>query len=281
MNPKSTLELILSGVGIVAITAFVLSRPSFDLTSEPQDTETPVPGSVSGTRETSQSASDENSDTQTQSASNPTPPPDDSARLSGIDVSHYQGNIDWVTVKSTGVLFAYAKATDGLTYTDPKFASNQTGATAQGLAFGAYHFYEPQDDPIAQAKHFLSVAKVGKGWLPAVLDLERSPGSNDPTSLADGAEQWLQYVEGNTGCKPMVYASPTFYNQYLGAAFSKYPLWLAEYANSAKLPTGVSAWQIWQHSQKGRVDGVSGNVDLDWFAGDASALKAFLCGDGG
>lgn len=266
MKTSRLADLVFSLGGIAAVAVFLLLRPSFDLSP---DVATVAPTQPDTTATTG-------------SASTPaiTAPPADNERLPGIDVSHYQGTIDWAAVKSAGIVFAYAKASDGTTYTDPKFTRNRDGALAQELPFGAYHFYEPKDDPVAQAKHFLSKAQVGAGSLPPVLDVERTPGQSDPFTIAEGAKQWLEYVEQQTGCRPMIYASPSFYDTYLGVAFAKYPLWLAEYSSKARLPKGLSAWQFWQHSQRGRVDGITGTVDLDYFAGDATALRSFVCTSG-
>ncbi len=258
--------------------AFLLLRPTFDLSTSSGAPSTPADtGAAPASGPQTPDSGAQTAGTQTAPATTTAIAPDDSARLPGIDVSHYQGDVDWAKVKAAGISFAYAKASDGLTYVDPKYVRNIEAATKAGIAIGAYHFYEPKDDPVAQAKHFVQTARVGSGSLPPVLDVERTPGKNDPATIAEGAKQWLEYVEQATGCRPVVYASPSYYQTYLGIAFNKYPLWLAEYSSKTRLPRGVTAWQMWQHSQKGRIDGVSGTVDLDYFAGDAAALEAFAC----
>lgn len=195
--------------------------------------------------------------------------------LHGIDVSHYQGNVDWAKVAAAGVVFAYAKATGGVTFVDPRFAANAKAAPAAGLHFGAYHFFLPSDDPTAQAEHFLSVAKPRKGTLPPVLDLEKTDGASD--DLAQKAVTWLEHVKEKTGCTPLVYASSAFYDSHLGAALSDYPLYLADYAQSPKLPSDAGPLVLWQHSQTGTVRGINGHVDLDLYEAGSTPIEEILC----
>lgn len=194
----------------------------------------------------------------------------------GIDVSHFQGDVAWATVAQSGVQFAYAKATDGITFTDPRFGANLSGARAAGLKVGAYHFFEPGDDPVKQAEHFLSVAKTQSGDLPPVLDLEVSPtGSDSP--LAQTALAWLQHVEKSTGCKPIIYASPAFFNAHLGDGFDGYRLYLADYSRTPVLPNAAGPMVLWQHSQTGSVQGVHGHVDLDTYMTPGDDLSDLVC----
>lgn len=197
------------------------------------------------------------------------------APIRGIDVSHYQGSVDWPTVADAGVVFAYAKATEGVTYVDPRFAANAAAAPAAGVHFGAYHFFVPTDDASAQAAHFLSVAAPKSGSLPPVLDLEKTAGGSD--TLAQDAATWLAHVRDKTGCTPLVYASPAFYDAHLGDALSDYPLYLADYATSPRVPTGAGPLVLWQHSQKGTVSGVPGHVDLDLYEAGSVPMESFLC----
>src|SRR5215472_10861520 len=93
--------------------------------------------------------------------------------LPGIDVSHYQGTIDWASVRTAGIVFAYAKATEGITYTDPLFTNNWSAMKAAGVVRGAYLFFHSNDDPTAEADHYLSVVgTIAPGDLPPMLDVE-------------------------------------------------------------------------------------------------------------
>src|SRR5215217_1156995 len=135
-----------------------------------------------------------------------------SGQVSGIDVTHYQGTVDWAQVAGAGMAFAFVKATQGASGVDPLFAQNWDGARTAGLLCGAYHFYQPGDDPAEQAAHFLSVLGIPPGivgGLPPVLDIETA-GSQTPAQIVQGVETWLAAVAAGAGCTPIVYTAPGF-----------------------------------------------------------------------
>jgi GH25 family lysozyme M1 (1,4-beta-N-acetylmuramidase) len=206
----------------------------------------------------------------------------------GIDVSHWQGKIQWPRVAAAGYTFAFGKATEGTTYTDPTYATNRTGAESAGLTFGAYHFGRPGGsgtagiiaNAIAQADYFLDVAQPQAGELPPVLDLE-TKGALAVAGLQQWTRAWLDEVAARTGVEAFVYASPSFWKTALGdtvdVADAGYPLWIAHWTTNASplVPAaswGGHGWTFWQHSSHGTVPGISPQVDLDRFNGaDASA----------
>ena len=196
--------------------------------------------------------------------------------LKGIDVSHFQGRIDWPTVAQQGIAFAYAKASEGNSVTDPMFGTNYAAMRAAGVARGAYHFLHADVDATQQARHFLSVLGTPQaGDLPPMLDVETACGMQC-AAIDSCALAWLADVQNALGCTPLIYSSLSFWNSNLAgsAALCAYPLWIAEYTSAAApvLPHGVSGYAIWQHAQTGKVDGIAGAVDLDLFNGDAEAL---------
>lgn len=192
--------------------------------------------------------------------------------VQGIDVSHFQGVVNWQQVKQAGMCFAFAKATDGITYTDPELAANWAGIQAAGLLRGAYHFFEPNDDATAQAQHFLATVKLAPGDLPPVLDVEVTGGVAN-AQIWSGVSTWLQIVEQETKRQPILYTAPGFWNTHQpDLTLARYPLWLADYATQPTLPTGWTSWLFWQHSQTGTVAGVTGSVDLDIFNGTLEQL---------
>ncbi len=195
----------------------------------------------------------------------------------GIDVSHYQGTVDWNAVRGAGMSFAFAKATEGVTSTDAMFSTNWPAMGAAGLLRGAYHFFHPEDDAATQAQFFLSVVgTLSAHDLPPVLDVEITNGVSASTLWA-GVSTWLETVASETGRRPMLYVSPGFWNANGGnPALIAYPLWLADYASAPALPSGFSTWSFWQYSQSGTVAGVTGAVDQDVFNGPVAALLAFL-----
>jgi lysozyme len=198
-----------------------------------------------------------------------------SALLSGIDVSYYQGNIDWQSVKDAGVAFAFARATYGNTKVDPQFHSNWQLMKNAGIIRGAYHFYVASEDPAEQATFFANaVGSLESGDLPPVLDVEA--GSGTSSSLVSDVQTWLSAVEQRLGVTPMIYTAPSYWNEYMNANFGKYPLWVAEYGvTTPKSVKGWSGWTFWQHSQSGTVSGIAGTVDLDYYNGSYNNLLSF------
>ena len=197
--------------------------------------------------------------------------------VQGIDVSHFQGVVDWQQVAQAGMSFAFAKATEGITYLDPEFTTNWAGIKTAGLLRGAYHFFEANDDATAQAQHFLATVQPAAGDLPPVLDIETTAGVSDP-QVWSGVATWLQVVEQATGRQPILYTAPGFWDSQAPVlTLTSYPLWLADYATQATLPTGWNCWLFWQHSQTGSVAGVTGAVDLDLFSGTLQELEELAC----
>jgi lysozyme len=181
----------------------------------------------------------------------------------GVDVSHYQGEVNWPAVAGSGVRFAFIKATDGTQDIDPRFAQNWAGARAAGIVRGAYHFFRPVLDAQRQAAHFASVVTMDAMALPPALDVEITDGL-DRTALQAGIRTWLETVGAAFGCRPVLYTDPSFWNASVAADFSDFPLWLACYADPPEIPASWQAWTFWQHTDAGEVNGISGQVDLDY-----------------
>lgn len=202
--------------------------------------------------------------------------------LLGIDISTYQGDINWATVASQNVFYGFAKATEGAASYDDKFAQNWSGMRSVGIVRGAYHFFRPGKDPAVQADNFLKVVKtIEDSDLPAVLDLEITDQIS-ASVVIDRALKWLEIVEAKTGRKPILYTYPSFWEDKLGntAKFSSYPLWIANFGTPGK-PFVPSAWQRWtfhQYSESGTLRGIVGNVDLNQFNGDLDGLQRLLKG---
>lgn len=204
-------------------------------------------------------------------------------KVRGIDVSRYQGNIDWDKVKEDGLLFAYCKATDGITYTDPDFEENWAKIGNINMLRGAYHFYESNDNPEEQALNFLkAISLLTEKDLPAVLDIEWN-GFKQGTDTAQYREdilRWLSIVEDSTGKQPIIYTSASYANQYISSdEFAKYNLWVAEYGVSS--PRIPEIWEnkgylFWQKACKDTFSGISGTTDYDIFNGTEAEIAA-LC----
>lgn len=189
----------------------------------------------------------------------------------GIDVSHFQGDIDWKKIKDANIQFAYDKATQGNHYKDPEYDKNKTGARSAGLIHGSYHFFTSNQPGLDQAKHFCTVIDHRESDMPPVLDLEQGSIVNGVTILAFQKEvmEWLNEVERQLGVKPIIYTNHPFGDQYLdNPDFSAYELWIAEYGvSSPKIPKQwkEKGWLIWQRSERGSIEGAIGDVDHDLF----------------
>jgi len=196
----------------------------------------------------------------------------------GVDVSKWQGQVDFARVKAAGKTYVFIKVTQGATGVDPDYVANIAAARAAGLYAGSYHFYTTDHDAQSQFANLSQHLDLRPGDLPPVVDIEVLAENSLP-DLAAQLTSFLDLIEGRYGVKPILYSGLSFANAHL-QGLGAYPLWLAEYNDAAapKLPNGWSDWTFWQHSQDGRVDGVDGAVDLDRFNGTLDALNALRVG---
>ena len=215
-------------------------------------------------------------------ASTPPPPTDGSTtsnRLEGIDISHWQGPIDWAKVRAAGKKFAYIKASEHTSFVDDKYATNRSRAKAAGLKVGAYHFARPDigtADAYAEADHFIRTADWTSGELRPVLDLEDTGGLSS-SALQTWVKAFVQRIHDRTGVRAVIYVSPAFWSGKMGNSnwFAKNGydvLWIAHWttAKSPSVPAenwGGESWTFWQYTSDGSVPGISGRVDLDRYNG--------------
>lgn len=189
----------------------------------------------------------------------------------GIDVSHWQGAIDWAKVKLAGKTFSFAKATEGIGFKDDRYDRNKAGAMGQGIKFGAYHFARPGNNPVNEADWFVNNIGLERGMLIPALDIEVTGGLG-PTALTTWTKAWLQRVADRTGVKPLIYTSPSFWRNNLNDsrwfADNGYSvLWVAHWKTASPSVPGSNwggkSWTFWQYSSDGSVPGISGRVDLN------------------
>lgn len=196
----------------------------------------------------------------------------------GIDVSYYQGVIDWSRVKAAGNQFAFIRLSDGARFRDPKFAINWDGARAAGVIRGAYQFFRPSQSVEAQAEIMVqAIGRYRPGDLPPVLDVEAT-GNLSASAIASRIRTWHDLVKTGTGATPIIYTGKYFWRDEVGGAraFSDNALWIAQYTSKCPdLPMPWTRWTFWQNSDRGAVDGVRGRVDLDKFNGTLAELQAF------
>jgi GH25 family lysozyme M1 (1,4-beta-N-acetylmuramidase) len=207
------------------------------------------------------------------------------AQLPGIDVSGYQGNINWAAV-APSIDFVYAKATEGTYYTNPYFGNQYTGPYNQGLIRGAYHFAIPDNSTGAsQADYF---AHHGGAWsadgktLPGALDIEYNPYGNECYNLTKSQmTAWIwDFVNEyafDEHVYPVIYTTTNWWSACTGNAsgFQNYdPLWIACYCSTAgTLPAGYGYYTFWQYADSGSLPG-----DQDVFNGSYSRLQALALG---
>lgn len=195
--------------------------------------------------------------------------------IHGIDISSYQGDIDFAKVKKAGITFVIIKATQGNTYRDPRFKNNVIEAKNAGLVVGAYHYYMTDDDPVSQFANFSSQAILTKGDLPPAVDIEAMAWHSKP-HLHVKLQTFLNELERHYGVKPILYSGLYFANKNL-SGFADYPLWLAQYeVEKPTIPKGWKTWHFWQWSQFAKIDGIQGSVDVDRFNGDEAAFQTLL-----
>jgi lysozyme len=205
------------------------------------------------------------------------------ADVRGPDVSSHQHprgyTIKWANTRAAGAQFAFVKATEGLTYTNPYFARDFAGVRSAKMVRGAYHYARPRagtDNAKAQARHFVSVAGKlrSSGDLPPVLDLERSDGLK-PAALIAWTSAYLKEVNRLTGRTPMIYTYPDFWRTAMAntTAFNRNPLWIATYRAKPILVGGWSRYTFWQYTDRAKLAGMAGPVDMSVFNGSANALK--------
>jgi GH25 family lysozyme M1 (1,4-beta-N-acetylmuramidase) len=208
--------------------------------------------------------------------------------VQGIDVSHWQGAINWTSVRGSGIQFAWIKATEGTSYKDARFNTNYPAAHGAGVIRGAYHFALPNvSNGATQANYF---ASSGGGWsrdnltLPGVLDIEHNPYGAmcyglSTTQMRTWINDFYTTYKSRTGRDAVIYTTSGWWNTCTGnwtGMYSKSPLWVAHWtsASSPTIPSGFPTWTVWQYTSTGSVGGVAGNVDRNQFNGSRDRLLA-------
>jgi lysozyme len=204
----------------------------------------------------------------------------DQYSIHGIDVSSYQGKIDWSMVKgmeedSVHVTFAFIKATEGIMLVDPYFQRNWREGPKVGVICGAYHYFRPKYSGKWQARFFLQNVKTESGDLPMVVDIEELDGVPQ-AKMRQELTDFLKQVEAKTKVKPIIYSGLSFYQDYLSGYFDAYPLWIAHYYQPQLQTGGNIKWKFWQHSDKAKVNGINHVVDFNAFNGDSLAFRKML-----
>ena len=186
-------------------------------------------------------------------------------RIAGIDVSHYQGSINWHEVARSGdVAYVYIKATEGANLVDNTYRTNLNGAKRAGLRVGIYHFYIPSVSPQLQFNNLRNTVNLREMDLLPIIDIERR-GREPLQQFQRNLRAFIQLVERHYGVKPVLYCSRDFYNKYLSGPFTNYKYMVARYAEEVPQLCDNAAFVMWQYSATSRVRGIRGNVDRSCF----------------
>lgn len=202
--------------------------------------------------------------------------------IHGIDISHYQGKIDWeqlknAMIKGCPVRFVIIKSTEGSSRLDENFRENFNQARDFGFIRGVYHFWSNKSTAREQAYYFLDQVHLTDGDLPPVLDIEHKPADKSVEDFQRDVLTWLHIVEDKYHVKPIIYTYYKFKEQYLSApVFEDYPYWIAHYYVDKVQYKGK--WKFWQHTDVGKLPGIKGYVDFNIYNGSHYELKQLCIG---
>ncbi len=202
--------------------------------------------------------------------------------VQGIDVSYYQGDIDWRKVRDAGIHFAYIKATEGGDRFDPKFRDNWRATKQAGIARGAYHFMYWCRPASEQATWYKAHVPEDDDALPPVLDVEWTTHSKTCSRRIPRANAiakikvMLKAMEAHSGKRPIIYTDPKFHREVLDGEFNNYHFWLRSVAAKPEEIYRARDWAFWQFTTTGRVRGVTGPVDRNSFNGTRADWKRVL-----
>ena len=200
----------------------------------------------------------------------------------GVDVSEYQGRVDWQALQGQGVRFAFIRATEGSGWQDEQFAANWQGARQAGIPAGAYHFFSFDSPADTQADNFLAALDGQPGQLPPVVDIElygdykQSPP--DAERVLPQLEELLDRLEQADGRKPILYTTRAAYRLYLQDRLPEYQVWIRDILKKPRLEDGRD-WLFWQYTGRGLLDGYAGEekfIDLNVFGGGEEDWQSYL-----
>ena len=196
-------------------------------------------------------------------------------RVFGLDVSQYQGEINWRIVDSIEenfpLNFVFVRATAGKDKVDLQFKKNWVEAKENNFIRGAYHYYRPNENSKEQANNFIATVKLQKGDLPPVLDIERLPKNQSLDSLKKGLRRWLEMVDAYYKVKPIIYTGEKYYQDFLKEEFSEYTFWIANY--NFFVEEIKEDWLFWQFTEKATIKGINGKVDVNIYNGTPKMLE--------
>lgn len=202
-------------------------------------------------------------------------------KIFGIDISHYQSNINWRDVQwiydDFPIHFVIVRSTMGISDKDLTYRNNWSDLHNGRFIRGAYHYYRPDEPSTEQAQNFINTVTLKNGDLPPILDIEKLPRNQSLNQLKVGLRNWIDMVERHYGVKPIIYSGQHYYENYLFPEFNDCVIWIANY--NAWITDPKPNWAMWQFSEKGQVEGIQGHVDLNVFNGDLEDLNQLRIGN--
>jgi len=200
----------------------------------------------------------------------------------GIDVSHYQGDIDWNTLTQADISFAFIKATEGSSFVDDKFSYNYAEAIKTDLSVGAYHFFSFDSAGKTQAENFIKTVPAHDGMLPPVIDFEFYGNKHENPPARDDVlrelDDMIAALEAHYGLKPIIYVTEDTYEAYIVGGYADYDIWIRNVKTKPSLSDGRS-WKFWQYTNRERTPGYSGEeefIDMNVFAGSEDDWREYV-----
>lgn len=208
-------------------------------------------------------------------------PSEEAYPVRGVDVSSYQGEIDWEVLSGQGIQFAFVKATEGSGFIDSRFAYNYVEARENGLRTGAYHFFSYDSPGVTQAENFIRTVERTEKMLPPVIDIEfygdKEENPPEREVVQKELDAMIEKLEGHYGVKPVLYATEASYTLYLAGAYEGYDIWIRNVVTTPTL-SDDREWTFWQYTNRARLEGYRGEeqyIDLNVFYGDAKAFETY------
>lgn len=200
----------------------------------------------------------------------------------GIDVSSYQGDIDWNLLSKENINFTFIKATEGSSYQDDKYNFNFSMSSKTNLIVGAYHFFSYDSSGTTQAENYINTVNLTENNLPPVIDIEfyGDKGKNSPDKIVtiNILNDLILTLEEHYGVKPILYATNKSYNLYLKEEYTDYPIWIRNVFTYPKLPENKE-WTFWQYTSREKLKGYEGKekyIDMNVFNGTKKELNNML-----
>lgn len=204
----------------------------------------------------------------------PDVPDETSYPVRGVDVSYYQGNVDWDILASQGITFAFIKATEGVDHCDTQFLQNWESAKDAAIYVGAYHFFRFENSGTEQAENFIRTVPVTENTLPPVIDVELYESLEEQPDTAEAQanlQEMLDLLEEHYGVKPILYAAPNTFRAYVGGFSEDYPIWISNYYYEPYFD-----WTFWQYTDSGMLEGYDGyqtHIDLNVYRGSLEEFR--------